>query len=222
MSALRIKTTADCVGKSMPKEEPSPLVMMVGHSTHTLEELIRLLQAHGATCVVDVRTVPRSRHNPQFDKASLPRSLQKAGLGYVHTPGLGGLRHAKRDSPNVGWRNASFRGYADYMQTPQFAQSLEELIRLANQDRIVLMCAEAVPWRCHRSLIADALLVRGIRTEEIMSATHRQVHTLTPFAKVWGTAITYPIEASGGSAPKRPSVKRSRPQPVAKTTPKEG
>jgi uncharacterized protein (DUF488 family) len=176
----------------MPQEEASPLVMTLGHSTHTLEEFIRLLQAHGATCVVDVRTVPRSRHNPQFNKASLPRSLEKAGLDYVHTPGMGGLRHAKRDSPNGGWRNASFRGYADYMQTPEFAQSLEEVIRLATQGRIVLLCAEAVPWRCHRSLIADALLVRGIRTEDIMSATRRQAHTLTPFAKVRGTAITYP------------------------------
>jgi uncharacterized protein (DUF488 family) len=145
---------------------------------------------------VDVRTVPRSRHNPQFNKASLPRSLRKAGLEYVHAPGLGGLRHANRDSANVGWRNASFRGYADYMQTPEFAQSLEELIRLASQGRIVLMCAEAVPWRCHRSLIADALLVRGIRTEDIMSATRRQVHTLTPFAKVRGTAITYPADTT--------------------------
>ena len=197
MSALRIKKTADCVEKSMPKEEPSPLVMTIGHSTHTLEEFIGLLQAHGATRVVDVRTVPRSRHNPQFNKASLPGSLKKAGLDYVHLPGLGGLRPAKRDSPNVGWRNASFRGYADYMQTPEFAQSLEELIRLANQDRIVLMCAEAVPWRCHRSLIADALLVHGIRTEDIMSATRRQIHTLTPFAKVRGTAITYPTEVQG-------------------------
>ncbi len=205
----------------MPKEEPSPLVMTVGHSTHTLEEFIRLLQAHGATCVVDVRTVPRSRHNPQFNKASLPGSLKKAGLGYVHMPGLGGLRHAKRDSPNVGWRNASFRGYADYMQTPEFAQRLEELIRLANHDRIVLMCAEAVPWRCHRSLIADALLVRGIRTEDIMSATRRQVHTLTPFAKIQGNAVTYPTEASGSTL-KKPSAKRSRQQPLAKTTPKEG
>jgi uncharacterized protein (DUF488 family) len=170
--------------------------MTIGHSTHTLGEFIRLLQAHGATCVVDVRTVPRSRHNPQFNKACLPRSLRKAGLEYVHAPGLGGLRHAIRDSANVGWRNASFRGYADYMQTPEFAQSLEELIRLASQGRIVLMCAEAVPWRCHRSLIADALLVRGIRTEDIMSATRRQVHTLTPFAKVRGTAITYPADTT--------------------------
>jgi uncharacterized protein (DUF488 family) len=172
------------------------VVTTIGHSNRTLEEFIRLLQAHGATCVVDVRTVPRSKHNPQFNKASLPGSLKKIGLGYVHMPGLGGLRHAKRDSPNAGWRNASFRGYADFMQTAEFAESLEEVIRLANQDRVVLMCAEAVPWRCHRSLIADALLVRGIRTEDIVSATCRQVHTLTPFARVQGTAITYPAEAS--------------------------
>ena len=195
--------------------------MTIGHSRHTLEEFIRLLRAHGATCAVDVRTVPRSRHNPQFNKDSLPRSLKKAGLGYVHTPGLGGLRHSKHDSLNLGWRNASFRGYADYMQTPEFERSLDELIRLANQERIVLMCAEAVPWRCHRSLIADALLVRGIRTEDIMSATHRQVHTLTPFAKVRGTAITYPAEASE-SPQIKPMSKRSRPKTGAKTIPKEG
>ena len=195
----------------MRQEVPmnSPLVMTIGHSTRTLEEFIQLLQAHGATCVVDVRTVPRSRHNPQFNKASLPRSLKKAGLAYLHAPGLGGLRHAKRDSPNVGWRNASFRGYADYMQTPEFAQSLEELIRVANQGQVVLMCAEAVPWRCHRSLIADALLIRGIRTEDIMSPTRRPVHTLTPFAKVRGTTITYPAQASQSTL-KKPSGKRPR------------
>ena len=193
--------------EGMPKKGPSPLVMTIGHSTHTLEEFIRLIQAHGATRVVDVRTVPRSRHNPQFNRDSLPGSLKNAGLGYVHLPGLGGLRHARRDSVNAGWRNASFRGFADYMQTREFEQSLDELVRLANQERIVLMCAEAVPWRCHRSLIADALLARGIRTEDIMSATRRQVHTLTPFAKVRGTAITYPGEASEGTQ-KKPSAKR--------------
>ena len=170
--------------------------MTIGHSTRTLEEFIRLLQAHAQTCVVDVRTVPRSRHNPQFNEASLPRSLKEFGLKYVHMAGLGGLRHAKPDSPNKGWRNESFRGYADYMQTPEFARSLEEAIRLAKQERIVLMCAEALPWRCHRSLIADALLVRGIRTEDIMSATRRQIHTLTPFAKVQGTILTYPAQDS--------------------------
>ena len=192
--------------------------MTIGHSTRTLEEFIGLLLTHGASCVVDVRTVPRSRHNPQFNKASLPRPLKKAGMGYVHLPGLGGLRHAKRDSLNVGWRNASFRGYADHMQTPEFAQSLGELVPLANQEQIVLMCAEAVPWRCHRSLIADALLVRGIRTEDIMSPTRRQVHTLTPFAKVRGTVITYPTEGSG-STQKKPPARRSRTQSVTKTAP---
>jgi uncharacterized protein (DUF488 family) len=193
--------------KNGPRPEASPIVLTIGHSTRTLEEFIALLQAHRATRVVDVRTVPRSRHNPQFNQASLPGALKKAGLGYVHLPGLGGLRHAKHDSLNVGWRNTSFRGYADYMQTPEFEQSLRKLIRLTNQGWIALMCAEAVPWRCHRSLIADALLVRGIRTEDIMSPTHRQVHTLTSFAKVRGTTITYPVEALP-SAPKKPSAKR--------------
>ena len=191
MSAQR-KQIADDVEDSLLKKETSPLVMTIGHSTRTIAEFIGLLQAHAVSRVVDVRTVPRSRHNPQFNKDSLPDSLKKVGLGYVHMPGLGGLRHAKPDSINMGWRNTSFRGYADYMQTPEFEESLEELIELANHDRLALMCAEAVPWRCHRSLIADALLVRGIRTGDIMSATRRPVHTLTPFAKVRGATITYP------------------------------
>src|ERR1035437_8994173 len=190
-----------------------PAVLTIGHSTRTLEEFIGLLQAHGATRVVDVRTVPRSWHNPQFNKTSLPGSLKKAGLRYVHMPGLGGLRHAKRASINMGWRNASFRGYADYMQTPEFEESLIELIQLANQDRIALMCAEAVPWRCHRSLIADALLVRGIRTEDIMTLTRSPVHTLTPFAEVHGTLLTYPAAASQDTQIKS-KHKRSRSQPA--------
>jgi uncharacterized protein (DUF488 family) len=202
--------------KRMPRREPSLIVLTIGHSTRTVEEFIGLLQAHAVSRVIDVRTVPRSRHNPQFNKTSLPGSLKKAGLSYVHLPGLGGLRHAQCDSVNLGWHNASFRGYADYMQTPEFEKNLEELVQLAKQDRIALMCAEAVPWRCHRSLIADALLVRGIRTEDIMSPTRRQVHTLTPFAKVRGTTITYPTEASRSTA-KKPSAKRSRSQPVEKT-----
>jgi uncharacterized protein (DUF488 family) len=197
----------------MPIAESSPIVLTIGHSTRTLAEFIGLLQAHGAIRVVDVRTVPRSRYNPQFNKASLPGSLKKAGLGYVHLPGLGGLRHAKRDSLNLGWRNASFRGFADYMQTPEFGQSVDELIRLARQERVVIMCAEAVPWRCHRSLISDALLVRGIRTEDIMSSTRRQVHTLTSFARVRGTTITYPAEIAQ-SARRNPPAERSRLQPL--------
>lgn len=209
MSARR-KQIADGVEKSTPKEESSPVVMTIGHSTRTLEEFIGLLQAHAVIRVVDVRTIPRSWHNPQFNKDSLPASLKKAGLSYVHLSGLGGLRHAKPDSINLGWRNASFRGYADYMQTPEFDQSLEEFIQMAKQKRVAIMCAEAVPWRCHRSLIADALLVRGIRAEDIMSLTRRTVHTLTPFAKVRGTTITYPTEKSR-LRKKKASLKRDRP-----------
>ena len=190
-----------------------PVVLTIGHSTHPLDEFVGLLRAHGVTRVVDVRTVPRSFHNPQFNKTSLPKSLKKAGLGYVHMPGLGGLRHAKRDSINMGWRNASFRGYADYMQTPEFEESLNELIQLANEDRIALMCAEAVPWRCHRSLIADALLVRGIRAEDIMTLTRSPVHTLTPFAEVHGTILTYPAGTLQDTQIK-PKRKRSRSQPA--------
>lgn len=170
-------------------------IFTIGHSTRPLAEFIHLLQAHGITRVVDVRTIPKSRHNPQFNKDTLPLALEQAGVGYVHLAGLGGLRHTRPDSPNQGWRNASFRGYADYMQTPEFAQALDEVIRLARHERIALMCAEAVPWRCHRSLIADALLVRGILAADILSATRRQVHKLTPFAHVQGTQITYPPEA---------------------------
>ena len=208
----RRKKAVNGVKKRPPQKAALPLVMTIGHSTHTLEEFIALLQAHAVTRVVDVRTIPRSWHNPQFNKESLPDSLKGAGLSYVHFPGLGGLRHAKPDSINVGWRNASFRGYADYMQTLEFEQSLGELIQMATQERVAIMCAEAVPWRCHRSLIADALLVRGIRTEDIMSLTRRTVHTLTPFAKVLGTTITYPAEKTR-LPKKKASTKRDRPLP---------
>ncbi|MDE3067750.1 MAG: DUF488 domain-containing protein [Verrucomicrobiota bacterium] len=177
--------------KSAGTETPSP-VLTVGHSTRPIEEFLLLLQAHGVTCVVDVRTIPRSRHNPQFNADTLPASLGKEGIGYRHMMDLGGLRHATAASVNLGWRNASFRGFADYMQTPEFGGALEKLIKLAGRRRVALMCAEAVPWRCHRSLIADALLTRGIPVEHIMSPTRRQVHALTPFAKVRGNRITYP------------------------------
>ena len=192
-----------------PPVKDSTIILTVGHSTRTLGEFIALLRAHGVTRVVDVRTVPRSRHNPQFNKDSLPDSLREADLGYTHMPGLGGLRHAKRDSLNAGWRNDSFRGYADYMQMPEFAENLDQLIELAKKDRVALMCAEAVPWRCHRSLIGDALTVRGIRTEDIMSLTNCRLHTLTPFAKVRGTTVTYPAE-SPEPAKEKVALKRKR------------
>jgi uncharacterized protein (DUF488 family) len=166
--------------------------LTVGHSTRSLEEFIDLLKAHAVASLIDVRTVPRSRRNPQFDRDTLPGALQATGIRYAHVAGLGGFRRTHPGSPNTGWRNASFRGYADYMQTPEFAESLGALIEQASRERVALMCAEAVPWRCHRSLIADALVVHGIRAEEIVSPTRTQAHGLTSFAKVEGTAITYP------------------------------
>jgi uncharacterized protein (DUF488 family) len=178
----------------MPKRAPaSPLVLLtVGHSTRSLETFIELIKAHDVKRLVDVRTVPRSRHNPQFNKEILPESLAAWGINYVHLPGLGGLRHPRHDSPNTGWRNSSFRGFADYMQTAPFEEILEELLDLARRQRLAIMCAEAAPWRCHRSLIADALVVRGIRVEHIISATRRNQHALTPWARVEGAVITYP------------------------------
>ena len=169
-------------------------VFTVGHSTHPIEEFIALLQAHGVQQVVDVRTIPRSRHNPQFNADTLPKSLKTAGIGYVHLPELGGLRHSSKTSVNTGWRNASFRGFADYMQTPPFERGLKQLLQLAKKTPSALMCAEAVPWRCHRSLIADALLVRGIPVLNILSRSACQPHKLTPFAKAAGKRITYPAQ----------------------------
>jgi len=168
-----------------------PLVLTLGHSTRSLVEFVALLTAHSVERLVDVRTVPRSRHNPQFNRDTFPSALEVAGIRYSHIAGLGGFRHTYPGSPNMGWRNVSFRGFADYMQTPEFAQALAELIEQATRERVVLMCAEAVPWRCHRSLIADALVVHGIRAAEIISATRVQAHTLTSFARVDGTVITY-------------------------------
>ena len=167
-------------------------IFTIGHSTRPIDEFIRLLKAHGVQRVVDVRTIPRSRHNPQFNRDQLSPALHRRKIHYRHMPGLGGLRRARPDSANAGWRNASFRGYADYMQTPEFEDSLEGCIDLAKQERVVLMCAEAVPWRCHRSLIADALLARGINAREITSRIRTRPHSLTPFARVKGTHVTYP------------------------------
>jgi len=187
------------------KQDGKTPVLTIGHSTRPLEEFIDLLKAHEVTTLVDVRTVPRSRHNPQFNTDALRDALEQHGIGYAHVPGLGGFRRAREDSPNIGWRNASFRGYADYMQTPEFAQHLARVMELATQQRLALMCAEAVPWRCHRSLIADALIVRGIPVEEIISKTRREAHALTSFAQVSGILISYlaPAATGKGKAKKR-------------------
>lgn len=164
----------------------------IGHSTRPLEEFIALLRAHDVTLVADVRTVPRSRHNPQYNRETLPEALAEAGVGYRHLAALGGLRHTTAASVNTGWRNASFRGYADYMQTPDFDAGLAELLDLARHDTVAIMCAESVPWRCHRSLIADALTVRGIGVADIIGPGRAQPHHMTPFAHVEGLRITYP------------------------------
>jgi uncharacterized protein (DUF488 family) len=171
------------------------LVLTIGHSTRTIDSFIDLLKMNGVTMVIDIRTVPRSRHNPQFNKDVLPGELVKTGIGYLHIPGLGGLRRPVPDSLNVGWRNASFRGFADYMQTAEFQEAIKTLINLARIEQIALMCAEVVPWRCHRSLIADALLVRGLLVEHILGIGERRQHVLTQWAEVHGTVITYPSSA---------------------------
>jgi uncharacterized protein (DUF488 family) len=169
-------------------------VATIGHSNRSIEEFIALLKQNGIACVLDIRTVPKSRHNPQFGQDQLPASLQAAGIEYRYLAGLGGLRRPRPDSPNDGWRNTSFRGYADYMQTSEFAQNVDTVVKLAEHTRCALMCAEAVPWRCHRSLVADALLVRGIPVEEIIGPQKPKPHKLTNFAQVDGTRITYPSD----------------------------
>ncbi|MFL6696636.1 MAG: DUF488 family protein [Vitreoscilla sp.] len=173
-------------------DAPAGCAFTIGHSTRPIEEFIGLLAAHGVTQLVDVRTVPRSRHNPQFGTDALGQSLGRADIGYALAPGLGGFRRTSPESPNGAWRNLSFRGYADYMLTPEFDESVVAVLELLKTDRVALMCAEAVPWRCHRSLIADALLVRGHVACEISSATRLQAHKLTPFAHVDGQVLTYP------------------------------
>jgi uncharacterized protein (DUF488 family) len=169
-------------------------VFTIGHSTRPLAEFIEILRAHGVRRVVDARSIPRSRHNPQFNRETLARRLRSAGIGYAHLKKLGGLRHAKADSANLGWHNASFRGFADYMQTKEFLAGLARLERLAAGKPTAIMCAEVVPWRCHRSLMADALLVRKIPVEDILSVARAKEHEITPFARVRGLRITYPTD----------------------------
>ena len=168
------------------------IVWTIGHSTRTTETLVELLLAHGIETLVDVRSFPRSRRNPQFDRERLPAALEAAGIAYRHEPGLGGRRRPRADSINTGWRNPGFRGYADHMQTADFAAHLDRLIEGAQRGRSTLMCAEAVPWRCHRSLIADALAARGVAVRHILGIERAEPHRLTPFARIDGTSVTYP------------------------------
>jgi uncharacterized protein (DUF488 family) len=174
--------------------ENENVLLTIGHSTRSVEEFLALLLAHGVKRLVDVRTIPRSRHNPQFNRDTLPEALAAEGIRYTHLPGLGGLRHTRADSPNSGWHNESFRGFADYMLTEEFAENIEKLMELGKTERIAVMCAEALPWRCHRSLIADALMVRGVSVAHIMGKAKLVVHELTSFARIKGTTLVYPGE----------------------------
>lgn len=178
----------------------APVIFTVGHSTRSFEELVEILRAHGIEQLVDVRTIPRSRHNPQFNRESLGRALHNRRIGYRYMKELGGLRRARPDSVNAGWRNASFRGFADYMQTQSFSEGLERLLELAKQKPTAIMCAEAVPWRCHRSLIADALAARGYEVRNILSVTSAKRHVVNPMARVHDRQVTYPAKAAKSRA----------------------
>ncbi len=172
------------------------IVLTIGHSTRELNEFIGLLKKFAVEQIVDVRTIPRSRHNPRFNLGTVSESLEAEGISYVHMPRLGGLRRPKANSVNTGWKNASFRGFADYMQTQEFEDNLTELIAAAKLQQTSIMCAESLPWRCHRSLIADALCIRGILVKHILSLSTITTHKLTIWAEVKGTQIIYPIQAS--------------------------
>ena len=167
-------------------------VLAIGHSTRPLEELVDLVESCGVVTLADVRTIPRSRRNPQFSSDALAKALPSAGIRYAHLPRLGGLRRARKDSPNGAWHNASFRGFADYMQTGEFEEGLVELRALARDGPVAVMCAESVPWRCHRSLIADALFARGVVVEHIIGRGRTRPHRLTPFAVLAGRRVSYP------------------------------
>jgi uncharacterized protein (DUF488 family) len=179
-------------------------IWTIGHSTRALDELVKLLQESRIELLADVRTAPGSRRLPHFGKASLEIELPARGVDYVHLPALGGLRKPLPASTNTGWRNPSFRGYADYMQTPEFEAGLAELARLAGERRTSLMCAEAVPWRCHRSLIADVLTVRGVEVLHITGRGRVQPHVLTSFVQVEDGCVVYPdtLGLDGGAAGK--------------------
>jgi uncharacterized protein (DUF488 family) len=167
-------------------------VYTIGHGTRTIEAFVQILQSHEIATVVDVRTITKSRHNPQYNEEDLRKSLTQKGIGYIHCSGLGGLRHTTKDSMNTAWHNESFRGYADYMQTAQFQAALQHIIDIIRQKQTVIMCAETLPWRCHRSLIGDALLLHNIAVTDVINEKSSKPHALTSFAKIDGTTITYP------------------------------
>jgi uncharacterized protein (DUF488 family) len=174
--------------KSMKK----PTLFTIGHSTRPLAEFLRLLEIYGIKTLVDIRTIPKSRHNPQFGEVQLKHSLHEANIRYMYLKALGGLRPVKKDSVNMGWRNKSFRGYADHMATKEFHEGLEVLMEIGKKENVAIMCAEALPWRCHRSLVGDALTKKGWVVQDIMSKTSAPKHKLTSFLKVREGQLIYP------------------------------
>jgi hypothetical protein len=195
--SLRLEERERIENSLKTAEQQAETIYTIGHSTHSIEEFIDILKAYHIETLGDIRTIPRSLHNPQFSQGALAQALESSDIAYRHMKDLGGLRHAKKDSPNEGWRNPSFRGYADYMQTSDFQQAMKELVALGKLSRTVIMCAEAVPWRCHRSLVGDALLVRNVAVEHILSAHKSSWHKLTKFARIEGSHIFYPAETEG-------------------------
>lgn len=171
-------------------------IYTLGHSTRQLDELVDILEQFDIRFLADVRSIPQSRYNPQFNSDSFSEQLKKHGITYRHIAELGGLRHTRNDSPNTGWRNAAFRGYADYMQTDDFNRAVDDLLDKAAETTTAVMCAEAVPWRCHRTLLSDALLVRDVEVVHILDKNQTRPATLTDFAEVNGTDITYPSDAN--------------------------
>lgn len=181
--------------ESDPSETSAPLVLWtIGHSTRPIDEFLGFLQAYGIQLLADVRITPYSRRNPQFHSDALAKNLADTSIYYRHMPKLGGRRRSRADSVNTGWRNASFRGYADYMQTQAFWDALEDLMAMGHRQSVAMMCAEAVPWRCHRTLVADALVSRGWTVRHIISSNSLKTHTCTPFARLEGNRLTYPAE----------------------------
>jgi len=176
----------------MKGKNPKTIIYTIGHSTRPIDEFISMLKDFHVRKLIDVRTIPKSRYNPQYNQTDLAKSLTKEKIDYEHMLGLGGLRHAQKDSINKGWRNASFRGFADYMQIEEFENSLQELVKEARKKAMVIMCAEAVPWRCHRSLIADALLLHGLDVRDIMGVQKESMHKMNPMARIKKGKIYYP------------------------------
>ncbi len=187
-----------------------PILYTVGHSNRGLKEFLSLLKAHSIGRIVDVRTVPKSRRVPWFNEEALAPALNQAHIRYAHLPELGGLRHPKKDSTNLGWKNESFRGFADYMETPEFEKGLEKLNSMLSDLKTAVMCAEAVPWRCHRFLIADAETLRGITVEHLMSPASKRPHEVTSFGvvdkKLKPPRVSYPAYEEEKAQPVLPGI----------------